>query len=103
MTFLVAWVALPALLGLMSLGAAFVVERLEVTRLRAPLLVTAGSAAISVGAQLATLASNAAASGQATFGECTKLDDTATSLAMIDRALTHGRWVGSAETLELAG
>jgi hypothetical protein len=86
MTFLVAWIALPALLGLISLGAGFVVERLAVTRLRAPLLVTAGFAAISVGGQLATLTSNTAASAQATFAGYTKLDDTATYLAMSDRA-----------------
>jgi hypothetical protein len=135
MTFLVAWVALPALLGLMSLGAGFVVERLAMTQLRAPLLVTTGFAAISVVGQLATLTSNTAAfatpasvalavigfglwlpkrrgdwwslvaatgaygayaaptaaSGQPTFAGYIKLDDTATYLAMIDRALTHGR------------
>jgi hypothetical protein len=61
MTFLVAWVALPALLGLMSLGAGFVVERLAMTQLRAPLLVTTGFAAISVVGQIATLTSNTAA------------------------------------------
>jgi hypothetical protein len=48
--------------------------------------VTAGFAAISVGGQLATLTSNTAASGQATFAGYTKLDDTATYLAIIDRA-----------------
>jgi hypothetical protein len=60
MTFLVAWVGLPALLGLGSLGAGLVVEQLAGTQLRAPLLATSGFAAISVIGQFATLTSTTA-------------------------------------------
>ena len=135
MTLFVAWVALPALLGALSLGSGLAVQALAGTRLRGPLLVTTGFALISVIGQLATLgaataplatpatvavaiigfgaglprrrpdwwpllaatttyaayAAPAAASGQATFAGYIKLDDTATYLAMIDRAMMHGR------------
>jgi hypothetical protein len=135
MTLLVAWVALPAALGLLSLGCGLAVEGMAGTRLRAPLLLITGFALISVVGQLATLSATtallatpaavavaiigfgvglvrrrpdgwsllaamgayaaygapAAASGRTTFAGYIKLDDTATYLAMLDRAMTNGR------------
>jgi hypothetical protein len=135
MTTVVAWVVLPVVLGLLSLGCGLSVEAVAATRLGVPLLVIVGFAMVSIVGQLATLtpttaafaapaavavaiigfalgrarrrpdpwsfvaaagaycvyAAPVAASGKATFAGYIKLDDTATYLAMLDRALTHGR------------
>lgn len=57
MTFVLAWVLLPLVLGLLSLGCGLLVETLSATRLPGALLIPVGFAAVVVIAQLATLSS----------------------------------------------
>ena len=137
MSLIAAWVLFPALLALVALGNAVVLERLSGVRLPGPLVLPAGLAFVVVVVQavisrpglahLATAAvvalavigialdrpwrrwpldraAGAAAgtvfavyaapvvlSGKATFTGYIKLDDTATFLALVDRAMGHGR------------
>jgi hypothetical protein len=137
MSLIAAWVLFPALLALVALGNALVLERLAGVRLPGALLVPVGLAVVVVVVQAAISrpglagastpavvvlavaglalgrpwrrlpldrAAGAAAaavfavyaapvvlSGKATFTGYIKLDDTATFLALVDRAMEHGR------------
>jgi hypothetical protein len=132
MTMVEAWVAFPAVLGLLSLGLGLVVEQVARVSLNSALLLPLGSAALIAISSLAValprpwlaipvIAAAAAfgvvlwgrrldgwalgaggvvficfglpvlASGAPTFAGYVKLDDTSTFLALVDRAIDHGR------------
>jgi hypothetical protein len=136
-TLVFCWLVFPALLGALSLGCGFLVERIARTRLPFELILPTGFAAIvgvtlfatltpataplalpavlalgvvglaaalppslqrinpwavvSAAGVFAVFAAPVVLSGDATFAGYVKLDDTATFLAIIDRALEHGR------------
>ena len=135
MTFPIAWVVFPLVLGALSLGCGLLAERVAGVVVPVPLLLPLGFAVISVAAQFAVMNGSIAQlatplivvlaaigiglsipwrrrldgwwlvaaagvflifaapfvlSGGSTFGGYIKLDDTATYLAMLDRAMQHG-------------
>src|SRR6266516_4853901 len=104
MTLLVPWLALPVLLGLLSLGCGLLIEVAAGRRVPGVLLAPAGLALVVVAAQFAVatdvtaqlaaplvFAAPTVLSGHATWAGYIKLDDTATWLAMTDRVMDHGR------------
>ncbi len=135
MTFAIAWVVFPLVLGALSFGCGLLAERVAGVLVPVPLLVPLGFAVISVAAQFAVMNGSVAQlatplvlvlatigiglsvpwrrrldgwwlvaaagvflvfaapfvlSDGSTFGGYIKLDDTATYLAMLDRAMQHG-------------
>jgi hypothetical protein len=78
-----AWLTVPLLVAI-AVGGLALVPRLSLRSLDPWAAVCAATAFLAVGAPVV-------ASGEATFAGYVKLDDTATFLALIDRALDHGR------------
>src|ERR671923_88800 len=107
MTLVVCWLVFPLFLAAICLGCGLAVTRWSRTRVAATLLVPVGFAVVVVIASFATLTPRTAPltaplflavfaapvvlSGEATFAGYIKLDDTATFLALTDRAIEHGR------------
>ncbi len=96
MTAAIAWVVLPLVLGLLSLGCGLLLEVVAGTRLPRPLLLPAGFVVVSLATQFphmsdatARLQTPFVAAGRTALAGYVKLDDTATYMAMLDRAATH--------------